>query len=67
MSVTGLDHYLIRATDFERTKDFHVSALGFEIMPRPDSLFPDYWLGLNGKIQVHMGRDVVLTGRRRVK
>lgn len=59
MPVTGLDHYLIRATDLERTKDFYVKALGFEIMPRPDFPFPGYWLGLNGKIQVHMGQGGV--------
>ncbi len=26
-------------------------------MPRPDFPFPGYWLGVNGKIQVHMGLD----------
>ena len=59
MPVTGLDHYLIRANDLERTKDFYVGVLGFEIMPRPDFPFPGYWLGVNGKIQVHMGQGGV--------
>jgi len=32
-------------------------VLGFEEMPRPNFPFPGYWLGVNGKIQVHMGLD----------
>src|SRR6185436_8538982 len=56
MPVTELNHYLIRANDLERTKDFYVDVLGFEVMPRPDFPFPGYWLGINGKIQVHMAQ-----------
>jgi len=56
MPVTELNHYLLRANDLERTKDFYVNVLGFEVMPRPDFPFPGYWLGINGKIQVHMGQ-----------
>jgi len=56
MPVTELNHYLIRANDLERTKDFYVNVLGFEVMPRPNFPFPGYWLGVNGKIQVHMGQ-----------
>jgi catechol 2,3-dioxygenase-like lactoylglutathione lyase family enzyme len=55
MPVTGLDHYFVRANDLERTKDFYCDVLGFEVMPRPDFPFPGYWLGVNGRIQVHMG------------
>ncbi|HSD44360.1 MAG TPA: VOC family protein [Burkholderiales bacterium] len=55
MAVTELNHYFVRANDLERTKDFYCSVLGFEVMPRPDFPFPGYWLGVNGKIQVHMG------------
>ena len=54
MPVTELNHYLLRANDLERTKDFYVKVLGFEVMPRPEFPFPGYWLGINGKIQVHM-------------
>ena len=56
MPVTELNHYFVRANDLERTKDFYVKALGFEIMPRPDFPFKGYWLGVGGKIQVHMGQ-----------
>ena len=56
MPVTELNHYLIRSNDLERSKDFYCGVLGFEVMPRPDFPFPGYWLGVNGKIQVHMGQ-----------
>jgi catechol 2,3-dioxygenase-like lactoylglutathione lyase family enzyme len=55
MAVTELNHYFVRANDLERTKDFYCDVLGFEVMPRPDFPFPGYWLGVNGRIQVHMG------------
>lgn len=56
MPVTDLNHYLLRANDLERAKDFYVNVLGFEVMPRPEFPFPGYWLGVNGKIQVHMAQ-----------
>jgi len=56
MPVTELNHYLVRANDLERSKDFYCDVLGFEVMPRPDFPFPGYWLGINGKIQVHMAQ-----------
>src|SRR5258706_12693127 len=56
MPVTELNHYLIRANNLERTKDFYCKVLGFEVMPRPDFPFPGYWLGINGKIQGHVAQ-----------
>ncbi len=55
MPVDGLDHYFVRANDLEATKEFYCAVLGMEPMPRPDFPFPGYWLGVNGRIQVHMG------------
>ena len=55
MAVTDLNHFFVRANDLEKTKDFYCDVLGFEMMPRPDFPFPGYWLGVNGKIQVHLG------------
>lgn len=55
MPLIELNHYFVRANDLEQTKDFYCDVLGFEVMPRPDFPFPGYWLGVNGKIQVHMG------------
>jgi catechol 2,3-dioxygenase-like lactoylglutathione lyase family enzyme len=57
MPLTELNHYFIRANDLEQTKSFYCDVLGFEVMPRPNFPFPGYWLGVNGKIQVHMGPD----------
>jgi len=54
MPVTDLNHYLLRANDIEETRDFYVRVLGFDVMPRPDFPFPGYWLGIGGKIQVHV-------------
>ena len=55
MPVTELNHYFVRAKDLEGTKSFYCDVLGFEVMSRPDFPFPGYWLGVNGKVQVHMG------------
>lgn len=56
MPVTELNHYFVRANDLERARDFYIKVLGLEVMPRPNFPFPGYWLGVNGKIQVHMGQ-----------
>jgi catechol 2,3-dioxygenase-like lactoylglutathione lyase family enzyme len=55
MPVTELNHYFVRANDLEKSKRFYCDVLGFEVMPRPDFPFPGYWLGVGGRIQVHMG------------
>ena len=57
MTLTELNHYFVRAKDLERSRRFYCDALGFEVMPRPDFAFPGYWLGVGGRIQVHMGPD----------
>ena len=43
MPLTELNHYFVRANDLEKTKDFYVGVLGFEVMKRPDFPFPGYW------------------------
>jgi len=55
MPLTELNHYFVRTNNLERAKQFYCGVLGFEVMPRPDFPFPGYWLGVNGKICVHMG------------
>ena len=57
MPITELNHYFVRSRDIERSRNFYCEALGFEVMPRPDFPFPGYWLGVGGKVQVHMGPD----------
>ncbi len=55
MPVTALDHYFVRVNDLERSRRFYCDVLGFEVMLRPDLPFPGYWLGVGGRVQVHMG------------
>ena len=55
MPLTDLNHYLVRANDLEKTKQFFCDALSLSEMPRPTFPFPGYWLGREGKIWVHMG------------
>ena len=55
MPLTELNHYFVRANDLKKTRDFYVEVLGFQEMSRPNFPFPGHWLGINGKIQVHMG------------
>ncbi len=55
MPLTELNHYFVRCNDLEATKDWYCASLGLEIMPRPPFPFPGYWLGVNGKVQIHMG------------
>jgi catechol 2,3-dioxygenase-like lactoylglutathione lyase family enzyme len=55
MPLTELNHYFVRANDLERSRRFYCVVLGFQAMPRPDFGFPGYWLGVGGKVQVHMG------------
>jgi catechol 2,3-dioxygenase-like lactoylglutathione lyase family enzyme len=57
MPITDLNHYFVRSRDLERSRRFYCDALGFQVMPRPGFPFPGYWLGVNGKVQVHMGLD----------
>lgn len=55
MPLTELNHFFVRCNNLERSKDWYCKVLGFEVMPRPPFPFKGYWLGVNGKIQVHMG------------
>jgi catechol 2,3-dioxygenase-like lactoylglutathione lyase family enzyme len=59
MPLTELNHYFVRCKDLEQSKQWYCEALGFEVMPRPPFPFPGYWLGVNGRIQVHMGPQEV--------
>lgn len=57
MAIRELNHYLIRATNLQASRDFYVNVLGMAEMPRPNFPFPGYWLGVNGSVQVHMAPD----------
>ena len=64
MPLTELNHYFVRANDLEQTRRFYCDVLGFEEMPRPDFPFPGHWLGVNGKVQVHMGPHGIANAER---
>jgi catechol 2,3-dioxygenase-like lactoylglutathione lyase family enzyme len=54
MPVNTVDHYAIRTTQLEATREFYEQALGFEVGPRPPVKFPGYWLYREGKAIVHL-------------
>jgi catechol 2,3-dioxygenase-like lactoylglutathione lyase family enzyme len=55
MPLTSLNHFLLVATDLERTREFYERVLGMEVDPaRPDFGFPGYWLKANGETCVHL-------------
>ncbi len=56
MPLVELNHYFVRASNLEATKDFYCKALDLVIMPRPPFPFSGYWLGRDGRIWVHMGQ-----------
>ena len=55
MALQALDHVFIGAADLERSRRFYLDVLGFEELPRPPVPFPGYWLGVGGRVQIHMG------------
>ncbi len=54
MPVNKLDHYSIRTTDLDATREFYTSVLGFEVGPRPNFPFPGVWLYQGGIAVVHV-------------
>ena len=54
MPVKKLEHYTIRCSDLERTKDFYCDVLGLEVGPRPPFTFQGYWLYAGGTPSVHL-------------
>jgi catechol 2,3-dioxygenase-like lactoylglutathione lyase family enzyme len=54
MSVDSLNHYTIRPTDLEATRNFYVDVLGLEVGARPPFPFPGYWLYCGGIPTVHL-------------
>ena len=57
MPIVALHHYFVRSRDLARSRHFYCDVLGFEEMLRPEFSYPGYWLGVNGQVQIHMGRS----------
>jgi len=54
--IVALHHYFVRSSDLARSRHFYCDVLGFEEMRRPAFSYPGYWLGVDGQVQIHMGR-----------
>ncbi len=54
MTISGINHYLIRTSNLEASREFYQSVMGFHQIPRPNFPFPGYWLGVGGAAQVHL-------------
>jgi catechol 2,3-dioxygenase-like lactoylglutathione lyase family enzyme len=52
--LTGLEHYAIRTTKLEETKNFYVDLLGLDDGYRPPFPFPGHWLYLGEHAIVHL-------------
>lgn len=44
MTITGLDHFNIRAKELDAMRDFFVDVIGLTEGDRPSFQFPGYWL-----------------------
>jgi catechol 2,3-dioxygenase-like lactoylglutathione lyase family enzyme len=54
MPIETLDHYSVRTTDVDATRDFYQDVVGLTVGPRPDFPFPGAWLYQNDKAVVHI-------------
>ena len=57
MPLSHIEHYLVAADDMERTRDWYRDVLGMQEGWHPDFGFPVYWMYLDGKDVVHIGRS----------
>jgi catechol 2,3-dioxygenase-like lactoylglutathione lyase family enzyme len=57
MPLSHIEHYLVAADDMERTRDWYRDVLGMREGWHPDFGFPVYWMYLEGKDVVHIGRS----------
>jgi catechol 2,3-dioxygenase-like lactoylglutathione lyase family enzyme len=49
-----LDHFTIRTTDLDATRDFFTEVIGLTFGDRPPFSFPGYWLYGEGRAIVHL-------------
>ncbi len=54
MPVSQLEHFTIRCSDLDMTRDFYRDILGLEVGPRPPLPFKGYWLYVGGVPTVHL-------------
>jgi catechol 2,3-dioxygenase-like lactoylglutathione lyase family enzyme len=54
MTLTRLDHFSIRASDVEKTRDFFVQVLGLTDGERPPFKFPGAWIYCGDQPVIHV-------------
>ena len=54
MALDRLDHYSIRTTDLDTTRNFYVEVLGLAEGYRPSFDFPGHWLYCGERAVVHL-------------
>ena len=54
MAVDALQHFNLRPSDLERSKDFYVNVVGLRVGPRPPIASVGYWLYLGDQPVVHL-------------
>ena len=52
--ISSLDHVLVLTDDLDASLAFYRDALGLEVCPRPALPFPGYWLGVDGRVSLHL-------------
>jgi catechol 2,3-dioxygenase-like lactoylglutathione lyase family enzyme len=54
MPIETLDHYSVRTTDVDATRDFYTDVVGLHVGPRPNFPFPGAWLYKGEQAVVHV-------------
>jgi catechol 2,3-dioxygenase-like lactoylglutathione lyase family enzyme len=57
MPLSHIEHYLVAADDMDGTRDWYRDVLGMQEGWHPDFGFPVYWMYLDGRDVVHIGRS----------
>jgi catechol 2,3-dioxygenase-like lactoylglutathione lyase family enzyme len=52
--ISSLDHVLVLTDDLDGSLAFYRDALGLELCDRPPLPFPGYWLGVDGRVSLHL-------------
>jgi catechol 2,3-dioxygenase-like lactoylglutathione lyase family enzyme len=61
MPISRINHYSIRTTDLEASRQFYTEVMGFSVGPRPPFPFPGLWL-YNGPHGVYDNAVVHIIG-----
>ena len=54
MPLDRMDHFSIRTTKLEETREFYETTLGMKVGERPPLPFPGYWLYLGDDAVIHL-------------